>query len=80
MGQCTTHTMLDDRAEIESRLRQIYTNASSPYNDGWIASDYKKDLVMIRFMLDRLIKKCPNFGKLEDEWGQEITLKILKDL
>lgn len=71
--------MLNDRAEIESRLRHIYTNASSPYNDGWMASDYKKDLVMIRFMLDQLIEKCPNFGKLEDDWHQEITFEILKN-
>jgi hypothetical protein len=30
-------------------------------------------------MLNNLIKKCPNFGDLEDEWEQEILINILKE-
>jgi hypothetical protein len=69
----------NSREDIESRIRDLYINASSPYSDGYSASDYKKDLVMIQFMLNKLIEKCPNFGKLEDDWEQEILINILKD-
>jgi hypothetical protein len=66
------------KEQIESSLMEMCANALSPYNDGWVASDYKKDLVMIQFMLNKLIKKCPNFGKEEDKWEQEILINILK--
>ena len=67
------------RAEVEQHLKELYLNAISWYNDGWTASDYKKDLVMIQFMLNRLIKKCPNFGEIEEEWEREMTFEILKE-
>ena len=67
------------RAEVEQHLKELYLNAVSCYNDGWTASDYKKDLVMIQFMLNRLIKKYPNFGKVEEEWEKEMTFEILKE-
>jgi hypothetical protein len=69
----------NSRQIIETQLNNLYINATSPYNDGWAASGYKKDLVMIQFMLNKLIKKCPNFGSLEDKWEQEITFEILKE-
>jgi len=69
----------NNRASIENQLRDLYINANSPYNDGWAASEYKKELVMIRFTLDKLIKKCPNFGSLENDWEKEIMFDILKD-
>jgi hypothetical protein len=64
---------------ITSQLRSIQINASSPHNDGWVASSSKKDLVMLRYAIDKLIKQCPDFGKLEDEWEQEILINILKE-
>jgi len=38
------------KEQIESSLKEMCANALSPYNDGWVASDYKKDLVMIQFI------------------------------
>jgi hypothetical protein len=71
--------MLSDRQTIEFQITDLFINASSPYSDGYTASGYKRDLVMIQFMLNNLIKKCPNFGDLEDEWEQEILINILKE-
>jgi len=63
---------------IKTQLCAIKSNACSPYNDGWVASDSKKELVMLKHTITKLISECPNFGELEDEWEKEIILDILK--
>lgn len=60
-------------------LDTLCAYACSPYNDGWSASGYKKDLVMLKHHISKLIKKCPSFGALEDEWEKEIMIEILKE-
>ena len=72
--------MVQSRVDsITAQLRAIKLLACSPYNDGWEASARKKDLVMLRHVIDRLIKQCPSFGDLEEEWEQEILINILKE-
>ena len=71
---------MEDRVNsIVHLLRSIQSEANSPYNDGWVASDCKRDLIMIRYELDRIIKECPDFGKEEDKWDQEIIIRRLKE-
>ena len=71
---------MEDRVNsIVQLLRSIQSEANSPYNDGWVASDCKRDLIMIRYELDRIIKECPDFGKEEDKWDQEIIIRRLKE-
>jgi len=53
--------------EIVSHLRQIARECSSPYNDGYISFELKKDLYLIKDILDNLIEQCPNFSG-EQEW------------
>lgn len=64
---------------IELLIQELYVNASSPYNDGWVASSHKKELYMLRHKIDKLLSKCPSFGSLEDEWEKEIVFNILKE-
>jgi hypothetical protein len=63
---------------IEEQLRAIQINACSPYNDGYVQSGCKKELVMLKHIIGKLIKRCPDFGDLEDEWEREIMFEILK--
>jgi len=35
---------------------------------------------MLKYKLDKLISKCPNFGDLEKQWEQEIIIdKLTQD-
>ena len=70
---------MEDRVNsIVQLLRMIQVEATTPYNDGWVAADCKKDLMMIRYELDKMIRKCPSFAD-EEKWEQEIVMKILKE-
>ena len=70
---------MDKYKTIESQIHNIYMNACSPYNDGWMQSDCKKELITLKHYINKLIKKCPNFGELEDVWEKEILINILKE-
>jgi len=71
---------LQDRVQsIVQLLQTIKAEASSPYNDGWVGADCKKDLIFIRYELNKLIKDCPNFGAEEKKWEQEILMMTLKE-
>ena len=73
--------MVQSRVDsITAQLRAIKLLACSSYNDGWVASASKKDLVMLRHVIDRLINQCPHFGDLEEEWEQEILINILRNV
>jgi hypothetical protein len=67
-----------DTRVITENLDSICNNACSSYADGYVASQYKKELVLLKHYISKLINECPNFGKLEDEWEQEILINILK--
>jgi len=53
--------------EIVTQLRHIARECSSPYNDGYISFELKKDLYLIKDILDNLIEQCPSFAG-EEEW------------
>lgn len=58
-------------------IRRCAAEASSPYNDGWTASDCKKKLVELKWLLEDLIEMCPTFSG-EEEWEQERLVQLLK--
>jgi hypothetical protein len=64
---------------IEEKIHNMYINASSSCLSDYVASAYKKDLFFLRHKIDRLLKKCPDFGDLEEEWEKEIIFNILKE-
>jgi len=69
-----------DRADsIIELLKMIQYEASDTLIEPWRAEDCKRDLVMIRFELDRMIKNCPNFGEVEKNWDKEILMMMIRD-
>jgi len=69
----------DNYNQIEKQFRNIFMDAVSPYNDGWTQSACKRDLVMLKYKLDKLISKCPNFGDVEKQWEQELIIDKLSN-
>ena len=69
-----------DRAiSVIDLLKMIAYEAGDTLIEEWRAQDCKRDLVMIRYELDRLIKNCPNFGEVERDWDKEILMKMIRD-
>lgn len=71
-----------DTADIANQVRAIWRECSSPYNDGFVAFGFKKDLYQIKFLVDEALQAAPTFGQTEQEWLTEQEkkriIKILK--
>ncbi len=71
-----------DAADIANQIRSISRECSSPYNDGFVAFGFKKDLYQIKFLIDEALKNAPTFGQTEQEWlteqEKQRIIKILK--
>lgn len=71
-----------DVADIAGQIRRLSTNCSSAYTDGFTAFELKKDLYLIKDIVDRAISESPNFGELEELWlkerEQQLIINILK--
>jgi hypothetical protein len=71
-----------DTADIANQIRSISRECSSPYNDGFVAFGFKKDLYQIKFLIDEALKNAPTFGQTEQEWlteqEKQRIIKILK--
>lgn len=69
-----------DVTDISQQLYRMGRESSSPYNDGYIAFEIKKELYEIKFILDQIIKTSPSFSG-ENEWLTEQEKKrIIKHL
>lgn len=72
-----------DVANIASQLQHLSRECSSPYTDGFTAFELKKDLYLIKEVLDRALKNSPDFGDMEKDWlterEQKRIINILKD-
>lgn len=68
-------------SDITQQLHGIARECGSPYNDGFTGFYIKQDLYQIKFILDEIIKNCPNFGNAEEQWLTEQEKKrIIKHL
>lgn len=71
-----------DTANIANQLSALSRECSSPYNDGFTAFEFKKDLYQIKFAVDHALQKAPDFGQMEQQWlteqEQKRIIKILK--
>jgi hypothetical protein len=71
-----------DAADIANQISALGRECSSPYNDGFTAFEFKKDLYQIKSIIDHALNKAPNFGDLEQQWlteqEQKRIIKILK--
>ena len=68
--------------DIANQLSALSRECSSPYNDGFTAFEFKKDLYQIKFAVDHALKTVPDFGQMEQQWlteqEQKRIIKILK--
>jgi len=69
--------------KIISDLHACSAQASSVYNDGFSAWDCKKDLLRVKYALDEMVERCPNFSHEEEKFHEEMakqkTWKVLND-
>lgn len=66
-----------DTNAIKHWLWRMSHECSSPYNDGFVAFEVKKELLEIKFLLDDLIADCPTFVG-EDEIHHQRLINKLK--
>lgn len=68
--------------DIANQVSALSRECSSPYNDGFTAFEFKKDLYQIKFVVDQALKMAPDFGDMEQQWLTEQEkkriIKILK--
>lgn len=57
-----------DTADVINQLHRAELEMNSPYNDGYTQWACKQDLYQIKFILDDIIKKSPEFGSTEQQW------------
>ena len=62
---------------IRINLRQLANEARSPYETGFVTSQYKRQLVEMKWFLEDLINDIGYFAG-EEEWEQERTVQLLK--
>lgn len=71
-----------DVADVTRQLHSLARECASSYNDGFTAFELKKELYLIKEIVDRAMEQSPNFGDMEDQWLQEQEkkriIKILK--
>jgi hypothetical protein len=66
--------------DIVRQLNSAYWNCTDPRQDGFTTWGVKQDLYQIKFILDDLLKRCPEFAP-EKEWLREQEKKkIIKVL
>lgn len=63
--------------EIITQLHSIHYQTVNPWNDGFTASNCKKDLFQLKCLIEDLYNDTPTFVT-EEEWYQERTLDLLK--
>ena len=60
-----------DTTDIANQISSLSRECSSPYNDGFVAFGFKKDLYQIKFIIDEALRRAPDFGESEQEWLTE---------
>ncbi len=64
-----------DTDKIIGDLRACTAQASSHYNDGFSAWGCKRDLLLVKYALDEMLEKCPNFSHEEEKFHDEMSKK-----
>ena len=64
-------------ADAVYNLRQIVSQIHSPYNDGYMAAHYKRELFILKHLIDQMYQNAPVFT-VEKEWEQELLVDKLK--
>ena len=59
--------------DMNAIRHQIWTmrhEATTPYNDGWVAFGVKQELYQLKWQIDQALADCSTFAG-EDEWLRE---------
>lgn len=65
---------------VENQLQRMYYACTDPKMDGFVTWGCKQDLYRVKFLVDELLKKCPEYS-VEAEWLREQEAeKIVKVL
>jgi hypothetical protein len=69
-------------ADVSSQIHALARECASPYNDGFTAFELKKDLYLLKEIVDQAFEMAPDFGEIEKQWLTEREkkriIKILK--
>ena len=57
-------------------IRKLVLEMHSGFNDGFIASHYKRELFIIKYLLEQIYNNAPAFTN-EKEWEHEILIDKL---
>jgi hypothetical protein len=72
-----------DVVNIAQQINSASYASSSAYTDGFNAWAIKQDLYQLKEILDSAIRRCPDFGPIEQDWlkkqEQRKIIKILRD-
>ena len=60
--------------DIISRLQRIYFATTDPKMDGFVTLGCKQDLYRVKFALEEMLKKCPDYHG-EQEWLEQQQLE-----
>jgi uncharacterized protein YabN with tetrapyrrole methylase and pyrophosphatase domain len=60
--------------DVKLQLLQAHGEICSPYNDGFTQWEIKKELYNIKWLLDEMLKRQPNFSD-EKQWLKEQEMK-----
>jgi len=58
--------------KIVNDLQQCYWLTSDPRQDGFTTWPCKQDLYHVKFALDAMLARCPDYGEVEREWLEDI--------
>jgi hypothetical protein len=60
-----------DLADIVNQIHSLSRECNSAYNDGFTSFEFKKELYILKNIIDHSINDAPDFGQLEKDWLQE---------
>ncbi len=71
-----------DVSDIANQIRSLSRQCSNHHNDGFTAFELKKDLYLLKELVESALHDSPHFGHMEEEWlteqEQKRIIKILK--
>ena len=71
------HPRTKEGSQALQNLYRIVSEMHSGYNDGFIAAHYKRELFILKHLIDQMYQNAPIFTT-EKEWEQELLVDKLK--
>jgi hypothetical protein len=56
-----------DVGSLASQIHSMGRECSNPYNDGFTSFEIKKELYELKFVIDDILRRSPNFAG-EEQW------------